>query len=212
MNKQKIVIIGYGWIGQANALALSHFGYKVSFFDINSDVPHHYANTYASEYAKVSYLPDPRAVDSEDTVYMVCVGDKVSDDGEQDISLIKGALTSLEGVQGTVVLRSTIVPDLLRELTFDYYLPEFLHEKKAVEECINPYLFVVGKNTDKKEPEFFATWRKLAHKVFDGLPEDSAHIKYISNLWNSVRIAFVNEIGDAITHPDSPDEIGRAHV
>lgn len=205
MAKEPIVVIGFGWVGQANAIALSKMGYPVSFFDPVTP-PHHHTR-YEAEYARLTPLTDPRGADTKETCYIVCVGDKVAEDGTQDLSLIQKALEGLKGVQGTVILRSTIIPDSLAALPFDFYLPEFLHEKKAVEEILEPYLFVTGKKTDKKEPSFFATWRELAYKTFDGTPEEASSLKYLSNLWNSVRIAFVNEFGNAVALPEDKEKL-----
>ena len=141
---------------------------------------------------------------------MVCVGDRVSDDGLQDISAIKRALESLEKVKGRIILRSTIIPGHLKDLAFDYYIPEFLHEKKAVEECMNPHYFIVGKRKEElKEPSFFGVWRHSAVKVFEGTPEEASYIKYLSNTWNALRIAFVNEFGNAISLPTDKDKLAK---
>lgn len=200
--KETYVIVGFGWVGQANAVALAIQGYDVAYFDPGTP-PHHYSPEYAHAYEKVKRLSNVRELDSENTWYMVCVGDRVSEDGVQDISLIEKALAGLKGVEGGVMLRSTILPDLLEKLPFDYYVPEFLHEKDAVEECLKPYLVVTGakKNGERPEPSVFALWRSLARKSFVGTPREASFIKYLSNLWNATRIAFVNEFGDAIGRP-----------
>jgi len=208
---EKIVVVGFGWVGQANALALKIMGYDVSYFD-PATPPHHYTS-YAQVYDSVTRLKDVREKDSADTWYLVCVGDRVSDEGVQDISSIAKALESLRGVKGTVVLRSTIIPDTLQTLPFDYYMPEFLHEKLAVEESVTPYLFVLGARPGAMaEPSFFKVWRSRARKSFSGTPEEASFIKYLSNLWNSVRIAFVNEFGDAIGRPSDTAQLERINA
>lgn len=207
-NSEKIVVVGFGWVGQANALALKTLGYDVYYFD-PATPPHHYT-AHADTYAKIPRLASVSEQDSDNTWYMVCVGDRVSDDGVQDISNIEKALSSLKGLKGGVILRSTILPELLTKLPFDYYVPEFLHEKLAVEECLDPYFFVLGVRDSKKtEPDFFSLWSSRARKVFRGTPEEASLIKYLSNLWNSVRIAFVNEFGNAIGYPSTEKELNR---
>lgn len=205
---EKIVVVGFGWVGQANALALKKLGFDVSYFD-PATPPQHYTE-YSSVYAQLERISDVKAKDSEDTWYIVCVGDRVSEDGIQDISSIQKALASLKDVEGGVILRSTIIPDTLASLDFDYYVPEFLHEKKAVEECIDPYLFVVGADEGvRAEPSIFGIWRSRSRKNFSGTPREASFIKYLSNLWNAMRIAFVNEFGDALGRPSSKDELDR---
>jgi len=204
---EKIVIVGFGWVGQANALALSEMGYAVRYFD--PDPPkHHYADKYAIGYERINRLEKVDALDDDATWYIVCVGDRVSEDGVQDTSFIRNALDSLKGLKGGIILRSTILPETLKDLCFDYYVPEFLHEKKAVEECLDPHFFVVGKRKGvRNSPSFFRTWRERAVKTFSGTPEEASYIKYLSNLWNSMRIAFVNEFGDAIREPKSKEDL-----
>jgi nucleotide sugar dehydrogenase len=202
---QRYVIIGFGWVGQANALALRLMGYDVAYFD-PIEQPRHY-DAHANLYDSIKKLDDPLAADAQHTWYVVCVGDRVSEEGVQDISSIQKALESLSGAKGGVILRSTVLPDLLEPLKFDYYVPEFLHEKKAVEECVTPHFFVIGSKTNREEPSAFAKWRASTDKVFEGTPREASLIKYLSNLWNSLRIAFVNEFGNVIRNPESKKDV-----
>lgn len=204
-SSEKIVVIGFGWVGQANALALALSGYDVSYFDPGE--PTHHYDAYANTYNRLTRLASVLDADAAGTYYIVCVGDRVSEDGLQDISLINTALDSLKETKGTVILRSTVLPDSLEDLSFDFYVPEFLHEKKAVEECLDPFFVVVGANGTKKEPSFFDLWRSRTPRIFNGTPREAAFIKYLSNLWNAVRIAFVNEFGDVIGAPSSKEEL-----
>jgi len=207
MEQEKVVIIGFGWVGQANALTLSYMGYEVSYFDPGS--PKHHYGEHKEEYEKLNQLSSPLENDTTSTVYIVCVGDSVAEDGVQDLSAITAAMTSLNEAKGTIILRSTIIPSSLSQFSFDFYLPEFLHEKQAVEDCLDPYLVVIGSKTEKKEPSFFKKWEDKSRKVFRGTPEEASHIKYLSNVWNATRIAFVNEIGDSIAEPRTQDDLEK---
>ncbi len=204
--KETIVIVGFGWVGQANALGLAHTGYNTYYFDVQKP-NFKYANKHSKLYDAVRPLSSVLEKDDPNTCYIVCVGDRVLPDGEQDISAIRKALESLRLAKGTVVLRSTVLPGHLKNLYFDYYVPEFLHEKKAVEESILPQYFIVGKKTNRKWPSFFDTWDRTATKVFYGTPEEASYIKYLSNTWNAIRIAFVNEFGNAISHPIDKEKL-----
>jgi len=205
-NREKVVIVGFGWVGQANALALSQLGYHVAYFD--PVIPKHHYDEYAGAYKNLQKLSKVEELDAENTWYVVCVGDRVSDDGVQDISLIKTALDSLASLKGGVILRSTVLPGKLKDLRFDYYVPEFLHERSAVKECLDPHFFVVGKRKGvRQSPSFIPEWRKRAVKAFSGTPEEASYVKYLSNLWNSVRIAFANEFGDAVGEPKTKEDL-----
>lgn len=201
MKNEKIIIIGYGWVGQANALSLTRLGYRVFYYDIVEPVKR-YTDKYQELYRHVKYLDDMLSEDAPTTRYLVCVGDKVEEDGRQNLSLIEHALESLKPAKGTVILRSTVLPQHLKNLDFDFYMPEFLHEKLAVEEVFNPFYFILGSRNPKiPEPEFLETLEMRAKKVFKGTPEEAAYIKYLSNVWNALRIAFVNEFGNIVETP-----------
>ena len=197
---EKIVIVGYGWVGQANALALIRMGFEVFYYDIISP-KYHYADKYFSLYKKVKPLESLLQIDGQNTCYLVCLGDRVSENGHQDISLIEKALASLRLAQGKVILRSTVLPKYLERLPINIYLPEFLHEINAVEECLNPFVLVSGIRDNIIYPEFIKQWQGRAIKTFSGTPEEAAHLKYLSNIWNALRIAFVNEFGDGLGLP-----------
>lgn len=208
-NKEKIVIIGFGWIGQANAISLLRMGYQVAFYDVITP-KFHYSDKYYSLYEQLILLKHPLEYDSDNTWYIICVGDRVDMEGNQDISLIRRALDGLSGAKGKIIIRSTILPNILETLQFDFYVPEFLHEIRAVEECLNPYYFVLGENNNSLSmPSFLVAWQERAYGVFRGTPEEASYIKYLSNIWNAVRIAFVNEFGDSILLPTSNAERER---
>ncbi|MBU4353400.1 hypothetical protein L6251_02050 [Candidatus Parcubacteria bacterium] len=205
--KEIITIVGYGWVGQANALSFSNAGYKVYYYDTGKPELR-YADKYAELYKTITPLASPLAQDSGNTWYIICVGDRVSFDGEQDISAIQGALESLKNTKGGIVLRSTVLPAHLASLHFDYYVPEFLHEKKAVEECMTPQYFIVGsRDAISRQPSFFNLWQQRATKTFYGTPEEASYLKYLSNIWNALRVAFVNEFGNAMAYPVDKEKI-----
>ena len=202
---EKIVVVGFGWVGQANALALVRMGFEVFCYDILTP-KFHYSKEYRELYEKIIPLETLLQIDGPDTWYIVCIGDRVNEKGFQDISSIERALESLRLAQGKIILRSTILPKYLKKLPLHIYLPEFLHEKNAVEDCLNPFIFALGSREKIIYPSFMEQWEKRAYKVFKGTPEEASHIKYLSNIWNALRIAFVNEFGDSISLPQSKEQ------
>ncbi|PYM66271.1 MAG: hypothetical protein DMD79_03140 [Candidatus Rokuibacteriota bacterium] len=212
MPRESIVVIGFGWVGQANALALARDGYPVSFYDVGAPAEHYaeHHKEHADLYRALRRLNDPLEADGPGTVYIVCVGDRVDEEGNQDIAPIQRALAFLKDARGTVVLRSTVLPAHLTRLDFDIYLPEFVHKRAAVNECVNPQYLVVGKKTaDSRIPSFIETWRQRSVKHIECGAEDASYIKYLSNLWNALRIAFVNEFGCSIEEPVDQKAVAR---
>lgn len=210
--RETVVVVGYGWIGQANAVALLRMGHKVAFYDPSEKIELHYRADAEEDYAKVERIDSVLAWEDQKPWYIICVGDRVDmETGEQDVTNIKKALASVKKADGRIILRSTVLPHHLATMDFSIYLPEFLHEQYAIEECESPFLFIVGKGDPKQpEPLFFAEWEKRAPKVFRGTPREASLLKYLSNIWNSVRIAFVNEFGDVIA--DSSDPSGHEQI
>lgn len=193
---EKIVIVGFGWVGQANALALNQTGHTVFYYDIAN--PEQLYKNFKDGYLNIKRLANVGDQDGEDTCYVVCVKDGLNQDQSQEIRSIKTAIDSLSGLKGKVVLRSTVLPQHLKILRFDYYVPEFLHEKYAVEECLTMPHFVIGGESFNNLPSFLEEWGRRSKKIFKGTPEEASYIKYLSNVWNALRIAFVNEFGNLI--------------
>src|SRR3989344_1680866 len=173
-SKEKVVVVGFGWVGQANALSLKITGSDVYYFDIGTP-ERHYADKYDDVYKTIPALSYPLEKDSDNTWYVVCVGDKVLEDRHQDISAIEKTLGQLKDTKGGIVLRSTILPKYLSNLDFDYYVPEFLHEKFAVLECASPHFFVLGSSRGVDDmPFFLLSWVERSQKVFKGTPEEAS--------------------------------------
>src|SRR3989344_7193427 len=103
MNKEKIVIVGFGWVGQANALALVKMGYPVFYYDIAEKIEPLYQG-YDADYARIKRLSAVSDEDGENTCYVVCVKDGLTEDNSQDISALTSAVGSLTVLFGTVVL------------------------------------------------------------------------------------------------------------
>ena len=182
--KEKINIIGYGFVGQATGIGLKRLGYDVTAYDI---VPKE--NIYKEkEFAEIPLIVNGELPISG--IHIVCIADKNLDGGRQEIGHVIKVLDRLCKT-GTVILRTTTLPRLLVSLKFDFYWVEFLHEKTAVKEFLNPEMLVVGRRNEKEFP-----FEKHFKPVYYCTPEEASHIKYLSNIWNAMRIAFVNEFGD----------------
>lgn len=202
-----LVVIGLGFVGQANALAFIQKGYDAIGVDIKE-----VENLYdVVDFSKVKFftydklrkflsLTPSRKLDAD---VIVCVNAKTLDTPPfQELGSVHAALYEARNIcTGTVTLRSTILPKLLSELDFDYYVPEFLHEKNAINECLDPEVLVLGvskkiKTNADELPLFLQEIFKDTKRMFIGSPEEASFVKYISNTYNSLRITYVNQIGD----------------
>lgn len=203
--ENRVVVIGLGFVGQANAVVLARMGYEVWGKDLRG-----VDNLYATEdFSKVKIFKDSSRLPfkpDESVPVMVCVNALNNEDG-QNLKPSLAALAEARTISnGSVVLRTTLLPGNLAALDFDIYLPEFLHERLALEEVQFPDMLVIGyKNAETKAllPKFIRDWHayintNLSGKFYEGNPEECAYIKYLMNIWNALRIGFVNEYGDAI--------------
>ena len=181
-NSKKVNIIGYGFVGQANAVGLKRLGYDVAAYDIQEK-----ENIYgAKEFDEIPLTVGEELPDSG--IHIICIAEK-NFKGRQEIGHIAEVLHELKGT-GTVILRTTALPRLVSGVPFDFYWVEFIRERTAIEDFLNPELVVVGRRTE----EAFPFEKEFPNIHYVG-PEESGHITCLSNIWNAARISFVNEFG-----------------
>jgi len=143
----------------------------------------------------------------------VTVPTPMSDTGKIDLSIIEDVCSKISASDKytddkIVILKSTIVPGTTRTIKEKYNLnlvfnPEFLTERRAKADFINPARIVIGAD-DKKT---FNKLKKLYQKRFRKTPilhcslEEAEMIKYMCNCFFSVKVSFLNEmrqISDAL--------------
>lgn len=206
MNKSDrfILIIGLGFVGQANAISLIDKGFTVFGIDTKK-VKNLYKNSNFNKIKVFTHegfdelLKKDKSLKSKLDV-IICVNvQTISRKPFQDLSAAKNALLYARKVSdGVVVLRSTVLPKLVSTLNIDIYMPEFLHQKNAVVECSNPKLIVLGfrKKGNRQIPVFVKKLCKTHTRVFIGSIKEASFIKYISNVFNCIKISYTNEVGD----------------
>lgn len=183
---KKVNIIGYGFVGQANAIGLKRLGYDVAAFDIQEK-----ENIYGvEEFNEIPLTVGEELPDSG--THIICIKEKhFKDKGKriQEVGHIARVLHELKG-KGTVILRTTALPRFIATLPFDFYWVEFLHERIAIADFLNPELMIVGRRRDIEFP-----FVEEFPNIYYSTPEEASHIKYLWNIWNAKRISFVNEFG-----------------
>ena len=102
-----------------------------------------------------------------------------------------------------MVIRSTIPVGFVAELRRKYpklkifFVPEFLREGRALEDCRNPSRIVVGDTTADAE-QFAELLRKASMRpdcpiIFMG-PDEAESVKLFANSYLAMRVAFFNEL------------------
>ena len=230
----RIAIIGSGVVGSATGKGFHKMGHKVIFYDVLKDqllplLEHGYC---ISENIK--------DVISKSDVSFVCVNTPNNYGGrKQDLSQLMSALYDIANVLDSirkyhlVVFRSTILPGTMRNVILDYlekncssqrgkdydicYNPEFLRERTALDDFMNPDRVVIGlehKNTkiSSRSSSFpYLLLKKLYGQLTKNIIvtdyESAELIKYASNCFLALKISFFNEIGMICKQLDIDDKV-----
>ncbi len=197
-NKPRLGIIGFGFLGRA----LLHG------FILHADIKIYdkYDNTYDT-------LDD--TVNGSDFIF-IGVPTPMKDDGRQDLSSIYDAVESVVEVakeRKIIVLRSTIIPGTTRICADRYpdhdfvFCPEFLTERQAKLDFINSARIILGGNkfVTTKVEELYRI--RFSHTPIYKTDWESAEVvKYMSNSFFAIKIAFLNEMYDIAKAIDVPYE------
>ena len=188
MSKDKISIgiIGHGFVGGALSQLQSSFPLEV--YDPNLQKYKENLNAF-----------------SQDVVF-ICVPTPADTDGNLDTSIVEQTSRrwkELKGPNSTLVIKSTIPVGTVDKLCRDLgeknivHNPEFLTERTANEDFLNPKEVIVG--GDKKSAELILAMYKEFYKDksihYFSVPAKTAEIiKMTRNSFYAVKISFFNEI------------------
>jgi UDPglucose 6-dehydrogenase len=177
----KIIIAGYGFVGKAVSNALTN--HKLCIVD----------PAYTS--AEIEHFPDADGL-------IICVGTPSNALGDCDTSQIYSVMRDTP-VHIPVLLKSTVPPDKLEKLLKDYpdhsicYSPEFLRAATANKDFLEQKYMVIGGD----DPEGF--WQTLFQEqlpsckmFFRTSVTEASMIKYATNCFLSVKVAFFNQLYD----------------
>lgn len=126
--KLNIAIIGHGFVGKA---------VDYGFPSQNCD----------------KYIVDPKcgmditALPQNMDYIFVCVPTPMGDDGSIDSSIIESVVSYLlTNNNGAIIIKSTVTPEILKRFANSrvVYNPEFLTEKSANEDFVNPFMHIFG--------------------------------------------------------------------
>tara|TARA_B100001248_G_C27395378_1_gene465184 strand:- start:3676 stop:4527 length:852 start_codon:yes stop_codon:yes gene_type:complete len=180
----KIGIVGYGFVGKALANGLRN-NVQTCLID---------PKLKTSVGDLVDFNPD---------AIFLCLPTPMSDDGNQDISILKMVLEELKSykINSLIVIKSTVLPENIEVIENIYtnfvYNPEFLREKHANDDFINSKLIVFGgKDSNIKYlADIYKNHSKCLCQdyVFTDLISASM-IKYTINSFLATKVIFFNEI------------------
>lgn len=188
-----ILIIGHGFVGKAVDYGFSHP-------DVNKViVDPKYGNS-------INDIPDYTY-----SCCFVCVPTPMGNDGTVNSDIITDVVRSCVGKKiEMVVVKSTITPDIIVELKKIFkhivYNPEFLTEKSANEQFVEPQFHIFG--GDKEDCQTLEEYYKdysLCNdcQTFTMSLEEASFVKYTINSFLAMKVTFFNQLYDAIGDTDA---------
>jgi GDP-mannose 6-dehydrogenase len=166
----------------------------------------------------LSATTDPCAAIAASDLSLVCVGTPSRRNGSLDLSHLERAATEIgHGLRAkhayhVVVVRSTTLPGTTNEVVIPALEaasgkrygeqfgvsvnPEFLREGSALADFRHPPLTLVGHNHAVDAALPVRLYEKVDAPVVTTSIRVAEMMKYVSNTWHALKIAFANEIGN----------------
>ena len=229
---ERVTVLGLGYVGCVTAACLARLGHKVTGIDSDEfkvksvvageapffepglgELVRNEINT-----GRLSASTNLAETLPESDIVLVCVGTPSNRNGDLGLEQLRRVVEETAGlISGRprpliIAVRSTVYPGTCEQLIIPAFAscpevsvvsnPEFLREGTAVHDFMNPSLLVVG-GADAQAV------RRVA-ALYAGLPVEpclvslrtAELIKYASNAFHALKIAFANEIGTLAAHLD----------
>lgn len=173
--EMKHLVIGVGTVGDATGYMLEQFGEDVAYHDIDL------RKTQNKKLLNYQTWYD---------VYWICTS-------EWDVEKVLGFL---EGTDRIVIIRSTVSPTFIDTMQEKYHIkhiahiPEFLREKYAREDVMNPERVIVGTYSYQVIATLSSLLQRFVVLIEVVNPTESSLIKLISNAYLATQISFWNEM------------------
>ena len=207
--KIKIGIIGHGFVGKAVEYGFTHRDVEQYIID-------------------PKYGTSVRHLPRDTDVVFVCVPTPMGDSGQ----ILKDVVADLTGYfqfHKLIVIKSTITPDIINNFAQRgiVYNPEFLAEKSAMHDFVNPQFHVFGGDlNDTKYLEQVYNTYSLCNpcQTFHVSHVDASFIKYGINTFLATKVTFFNQLFDVVNDVEranfasiiaaigSDERIGSSHT
>lgn len=184
----RLAIVGHGFVGKAVDYGFSNQKVEKWIIDPN------YKNA-----DDIKLLSNWRA----DLIF-VCVPTPMGDDGNIDSSILDDVMKKLSkcSKETLIVIKSTVTPSVISDYRYKanvVYNPEFLTEKSACEQFVNPEFHIFGGdiyNTNKLE-EFYHKYSLCTPcQSFHMNLEEASLVKYSINSFLATKVTFFNQLYD----------------
>jgi GDP-mannose 6-dehydrogenase len=166
---------------------------------------------------KLVVTDDTAAAVTGSELSLVCVGTPSRRNGSVDTTFLErviaqvGAALAQTRSYHVVAVRSTVVPGVVRsrlmplleeaggrKVGVDVGVcvnPEFLREGSAIRDFERPPFTLVGETDTRAGDLLLLAYAHLQAPVHRVLPDEASMVKYASNMFHAVKVAFGNEVG-----------------
>lgn len=216
----KIAVIGTGYVGLTQGVALAHLGHDVVCVDINAEKVARLNRGETPIFEKslpellregldsgrLTFTTDLQtAISPETAVVFVAVQTPQAEDGSCDLRFIEHVLRDvgpLVADETIVVVKSTVSPGT-REQMHEWLgnskvelaaNPEFLRQGTAIHDFLNPDRIVIGVESDRAADILKRAHQGIDAPIFIVSVETAQLIKYAANAMLATRLSFMNEI------------------
>ncbi len=213
----KILVIGLGYVGTANAVLLSQHN-EVTCFDIDVSKSNNLMNGISpvedkevSEYLSSKTLNlnsaeiFPNKIDNFDFAIIATPTNYDIETNRFNTSSIEQSLENIQNSKSnpTVIIRSTIPVGYVNQVQNKFpdleiiFVPEFLREGRALKDSLYPSRIVIGSHSEKGK-EFAkllidASLNKDTQTIYTNSTEAESS-KLFSNAYLAMRVTFFNEL------------------
>jgi len=213
----KILVIGLGYVGTANAVLLSQYN-EVTCFDIDVSKSNNLINGISpvedkdvSEYLSSNKLNlksveiFPKEIDNFDFVIIATPTNYDIETNKFNTISIEQSLENIQNSKSnpTVIIRSTIPVGYVNKIKKKFpdleiiFVPEFLREGRALKDSLYPSRIVIGSHSEKGK-EFAkllkdASLDKNVQIIYTNSTEAESS-KLFSNAYLAMRVTFFNEL------------------
>ena len=170
----KIGVVGIGTVGSAVADGLESFGHEVKRFDPNKG----YNDHFTAE------------------IIFICVNDN------GDTKNVTGAVRDWSAAADVIAIKTTVPPGTTDRLIEQYgehiiYCPEFLCDKTAHDDFLNPDKIVFGTSVlGKAVNKLWIAYEPMGLHVLMMHPVEAEILKLALNTFYAVKVVFANEVAD----------------
>ena len=180
----RVAVIGHGFVGKAVDYGFSNPQVEKIIID----------PIYRSTSEDVKNL-------NADLIF-ICVPTPMGDDGNINTSILDEVMNDLNETNGLIVIKSTVTPAVIDNYTADniLYNPEFLTERSACEQFVNPKFHIFGGTKEACEllEEYYDTYSLCSPcPTLKMNRAEASFVKYAINSFLSTKITFFNQLYDA---------------